>query len=63
MILHNFLRSESTNDKTYIPPNLIDFEDGCDTVIPDDWRKDTPSRIGSIWNHLQVEIFQDKLAT
>ena len=40
MLLHNFLRSESTNGKTYIPPNLIDFEDECDTVIPDDWRKD-----------------------
>ena len=43
LLLHNFLRSESTTGKIYIPPNLIDFDDGCGTVIPDDWRKDAPS--------------------
>ena len=43
LILHNFLRSESTAGKIYIPPNLIDFDDGCGTVIPGDWRKDPPS--------------------
>ena len=50
MILHNFLRNESTTDKTYILPNLIDFEDECGTVIPDDWRKGIPS---STWLHLE----------
>ena len=43
LILHNFLRSESTTGKIYIPPNLIDFDDGCGNVIPGDWRKDAPS--------------------
>ena len=43
LILHNFLRSESETGKSYIPPNLIDFNDGCGTVIPGDWRKDAPS--------------------
>ena len=43
LILHNFLRSESTAGKIYIPPNLIDFDDGCGTAIPGDWRKDAPS--------------------
>ena len=42
LILHNFLRSESTTGKIYIPSNLIAFEDGCGTVIPGDWRKDAP---------------------
>ena len=43
LILDNFLRSESTNGKTCIPPNLVDFEDGCGIVISGDWRKDVPS--------------------
>ena len=36
LILHIFLRSESTTGKIYIPPNLIDFDDGCGNVIPGD---------------------------
>ena len=43
LISRNFLRSESTTGKIYIPSNLIDFDGGCGTVIPGDWRKDTPS--------------------
>ena len=43
LILHNFLRSESTTGKIYILHNLIDFDDGCGTVIPGDWRKVAPS--------------------
>ena len=43
LILDNFLRSESTNGKTCILPNLVDFEDGCGIVISGDWRKDVPS--------------------
>ena len=39
LILHNFLRSESTTGKIYIFPNLIEFDYGCGTVIPGDWRK------------------------
>ena len=61
LILHNFLRSESDTRKSYISPNLIDFNDGCGTVIPGDWRKMHPVAHGSIWNHLQIENFQDKL--
>ena len=41
LILHNFLRSESTTGKIY---------DGCGTVIPGDWIKDAPS---SIWLDLE----------
>ena len=55
MILQNFLRSESTTGKIYIPPNLIDFDDGCGTVIPGDWRKDAPS---DIW--LDLEPFTNR---
>ena len=43
LILNNFLRCESTTSKIYILLNLIYFEDGCGTVIPDDWRKYAPS--------------------
>ena len=43
LILHNFLRSESTTGKIYIRPNLIDFDEGCGTAIPGDWREDAPS--------------------
>ena len=39
LILHNFLRSESTTGQIYIFPNLIEFDDGCGTVIPGDWKK------------------------
>ena len=52
MILHKFLRSESTIDKIYISSNLIDFDDGCGTFITGEWR---------IWNYLQLEILQEKL--
>ena len=43
LILNNFLRSESSTGKMYIPLNLIDFGDGFGTVIPGDCRKDAPS--------------------
>ena len=45
LILHNFLRSEPTTGKIYIPTNLIDLDDGCGTVISGDWIKDAPSSI------------------
>ena len=50
LILHNFLRSGSTTGKIYIPPNVTDFDDGCGTAIPGDWRKDAPS---SSWFDLE----------
>ena len=55
LILHNFLRSESTTGKIYIPHNLIDFDDGCGTVIPGDWRKVAPS--GTLLN---LELFASR---
>ena len=51
LILYNFLRSETTTGKIYIPANLIDFDDGCGTVIPGDWIKYAPS---SIWLDLDM---------
>ena len=50
MILHTFLKSESTTCKIYIPPNLIHFDDGCGTGISGDRRKDEPS---GTWLNLQ----------
>ena len=41
LILHNFLRSESTSGKIYIPLNLLDFEDMSGN-IPGAWRIDVP---------------------
>ena len=42
LILYIFLRSESTSGKIYIPPNLLDFEDMSDNIIPGAWRNDVP---------------------
>ena len=42
LILHNFLRSESTFGKIYIPPNLLDFEDMSGNIIPGAWRNGVP---------------------
>ena len=61
LILHNFLRSESTSGKVYIPPNLIDFKDANGNIIYGAWRNEIPRTAGSIWNRQLIEIEQGKL--
>ena len=44
LILHNWLRSESSSGRIYVPPNLIDVEDLLnDEIIYGDWRSDVPT--------------------
>ena len=51
LILHNWLKSEASSGKVYIPPNFIDYEDiGNDTVTSGEWRKDVTSES---WHYLQ----------
>ena len=61
LILHNFLRSESTSGKIYIPPNLIDFEDANGNITYGAWRNEIPKTASSIWNRQLIEIQQGKL--
>ena len=50
-ILHNWLRSESSSGRIYVPPNLIDVEDlSNDEIIYGDWRSDVPT---NTWFDLQ----------
>ena len=53
LILHNFLRSESTSGKVYIPPNLIDFEDANGNIIYGAWRNEIPK---DSWLDLEPSI-------
>ena len=51
LILHNWLRSESSSRRIYVPPNLIDVEDlSNDEIIYGDWRSDVPT---NTWFDLQ----------
>ena len=51
LILHNWLRSESSSGRIYVPPNLIEVEDlSNDEIIYGDWRSDVPT---STWFDLQ----------
>ena len=51
LILHNWLRSESSSGRIYVPPNLIDVEDlSNDEIIYGDWRSDVPT---NTWFDLQ----------
>ena len=44
LILHKWLRSESSSERIYVPPNLIDVEDlSNDEIIYGDWRSDVPT--------------------
>ena len=44
LILHKWLRSESSSERIYVPPNLIDIEDfSNDEIIYGDWRSDVPT--------------------
>ena len=51
LILHNWLRSGSSSERIYVPPNLIDAEDlSNDEIIYGDWRSDIPT---NTWCDLQ----------
>ena len=51
VILHNWLRSESSSGGIYVPPNLIDVEDlSNDEIIYGGWRSDVPT---NTWFDLQ----------
>ena len=43
LILHNWLRSESSSGKIYIPQSLIDSEDTSHEILPGNWRSDVPT--------------------
>ena len=50
-VLHNWLRSESSSGRIYVPPNLIDVEDlSNDEIIYGDWMFDVPT---NTWFDLQ----------
>ena len=51
LVLHNWVRTESSTRRIYVPPNLIDIEDlSNDETIYGDWRSDIPT---NIWCDLQ----------
>ena len=51
LILDNWLRSESSSRRIYVPPNSIDVEElSNDGIIYGDWRSDVPT---NTWFYLQ----------
>ena len=48
--LHNWLRSDATSGKIYVPPHFIDYEDIDGNVTPGEWRKDIPDES---WQNLK----------
>ena len=53
LILHNFLGSESTSGKVYIPTNLTDFEDANGNIIYGASRNEIPK---DSWLDLETSI-------
>ena len=45
LILHNWLRSESSSGKIYIPQSLTDSEDTSHEILPGNWRSDVPADV------------------
>ena len=48
--VHNWLRSDATSGKIYVPPHFIDYEDIDGNVTPGEWRKDIPDES---WQNLK----------